>query len=297
MGLNRFDDARALLDKAMAQQLDFSEAHVLELRLALLRGDEADAKRKMESEAGKLEEASLYEVLGEDLCRRGKIREARQAYTHSVDAAHAQHLDEFRGIILNSEAACEVSVGFTAQAQQDVNTALSGTANRGTQTGAVYVLARLGDDRRVKKIVDALDKDLPADTLLHGVDIPRARGAASLYHNDPQQTLRDVEPGTAYELSPFAVPVMVVHAEAYLRLRDGAHAVEEYRKILNHRGVNSTTVLYTLAYLGLARGYGVENDTAQEKKAYEEFFAAWKDADADIPVLQQAKAEYAKLQE
>jgi hypothetical protein len=88
---------------------------------------------------------------------------------------------------------------------------------------------------------------------------------------------------------------MAVHAEAYLQLHDGPHAVEMYRKILDHRGVNTTSVLYSLAYLGLARAYGLENETAQEKKAYEEFFSTWKDADADIPVLKQARAEYAKL--
>jgi predicted Zn-dependent protease len=169
------------------------------------------------------------------------------------------------------------------------------TEDRGAKTGAAYVLARLGEDRRVKKIIDELDKELPTDTLIHGIDIPRARAALSLYHNDPQQALRDVEPGAAYELSPFAVPVMAAHAEAYLHRRDGANAEEEYKKILNHRGVNTTTVLYPLAYLGLARAYAIENDAAQEKAAYEDFLSAWKDADPDIPVLNQAKGEYAKL--
>jgi hypothetical protein len=88
---------------------------------------------------------------------------------------------------------------------------------------------------------------------------------------------------------------MAAHAEAYLHLRDGANAEEEYKKILNHRGVNTTTVLYPLAYLGLARAYAIENDAAQEKAAYQDFLSAWKDADPDIPVLNQAKGEYAKL--
>ncbi len=229
------------------------------------------------------------------MCRQGKLRQARQAFTHGVDAAHTQHLDEFGGVILAREAVCEVDVGWAAQAQQDINAALSVTKNRGVQTGAGYVFGRLGDERQVKKYVGELDKELPSDTLLHGVDIPRARGSLSLYHNDPQQALRDVEPGAQYELSPFAVPVMSLHAEAFLRLRDGAHAAEEFRKILNHRGATSPTVLYSLAHLGLARAYALEGDAAQEKKAYEDFFVDWKDADPDLPVLKQAKMEYAKL--
>jgi eukaryotic-like serine/threonine-protein kinase len=295
IGLGRFDEAQAVLDKAKSQQLDSSGIQVLDFQLALLRGDEENAKRRLENAAGKFEEANLYELLGGDLCRQGKMRQARQAFAHGLDAAHTQHMNEYRATILDNEAACEVDIGFAAQAQHDVDVALAVTEDRGAKTGAAYVLARLGEDRRVKKIIDELDKELPTDTLIHGIDIPRARAALSLYHNDPQQALRDVEPGAAYELSPFAVPVMAAHAEAYLHRRDGANAEEEYKKILNHRGVNTTTVLYPLAYLGLARAYAIENDAAQEKAAYEDFLSAWKDADPDIPVLNQAKGEYAKL--
>jgi eukaryotic-like serine/threonine-protein kinase len=295
IGLGRFDEAQAVLAKAKSQQLDSSGIHVLDFQLALLRGDEENAKRRLEDAAGKFEEANLYELLGGDLCRQGKMRQARQAFAHGLDAAHTQHMNEYRSTILDNEAACEVDIGFTAQAQRDVDVALAMTEERGAKTGAAYVLARLGEDRRVKKIIDELDKELPTDTLIHGIDIPRARAALSLYHHDPQQALRDVEPGAAYELSPFAVPVMAARAEAYLHLRDGANAEEEYKKILNHRGVNTTTVLYPLAYLGLARAYAIENDAAQEKAAYQAFLSAWKNADPDIPVLNQAKGEYAKL--
>jgi eukaryotic-like serine/threonine-protein kinase len=296
IGLDRFDDARSLLDKAQRDQLDFSGARVSDFQLALLRGDEANSKRDLDRAEGQLEESNLYELLGEDLCRQGKIREARRAFAHGVDAAHSQHMDEYGGVILAREAVCEVDVGLAKQAQQDMNLALSGTKGRGVQTGAAYLYGRLGDERQMKKYLGDLDKELPSDTLLHGIDIPRARGALSLSHNDPAQALRDVEPGASYELSPFAVPVMAVHAEAYLQLRDGVDAVKEYEKIVNHRGVCTTTVLYSLAHLGLARAYGIENDTTLEKRAYQDFFSDWKDADADIPVLKQAKAEYAKLQ-
>jgi hypothetical protein len=89
---------------------------------------------------------------------------------------------------------------------------------------------------------------------------------------------------------------MTVHAQAYLDLHDGPHAAEEYRKILNHRGLTTTPVLYTLAHLGLARAYGLEHRNAEEKNEYQLFFSDWKDADPDIPLLKQAMAEYAKLQ-
>jgi eukaryotic-like serine/threonine-protein kinase len=268
----------------------------LDFELALLRGDEAAAGRDLDGAVGKQEEPDLYEFLGDDLCRRGKIREARQAFTHGVEAAHARNQDEYRGVVLARKAVCEIDAGFTAEAQQDINAALAVTKNRAVQTGVAYVFARLGNDREVKKYIGELDKEFASDTLLHGIDIPRARGALSLYHGDPAQALRDVEPGAAYELSPYAAEVMAVHAEAYLRSHDGTHAAEEYKKILSHRGVNTPTVLYTLAHLGLARAYGLENKSAEERNEYQLFFADWKDADPDIPLLKQAKAEYAKLQ-
>jgi tetratricopeptide (TPR) repeat protein len=296
IALNRLDEARSVLDRAASQQLDFSGAHILDFQLALLRGDEANAKRDLDRAQEKLEEANLYELYGEDLCRRGKIREAQQAFTHGANAAHAHQQDEFRGVILAREAVCEVDIGLAAKARNDMDEFLAGTRNRGVETGAAYVYARLGDDRQVKKFVGELDKELPSDTLLHGIDIPRARGALSLYHHDPVQALRDVEPGAAYELSPFGGHVMTVHAQAYLELHDGPHAAEEYRKILSHRSLTTTPLLFALAHLGLARAYGIENKNAEEKNEYQLFFSDWKDADPDIPVLKQAKAEYAKLQ-
>ena len=206
-----------------------------------------------------------------------------------------ERLLEYRANIFESEAGCEVDVGFLSQARLEVNAALAESEDRNVKTGAAYVLARLGDDAKTNEILDDLDKASPADTLIHGIDIPRARAAMSLNHNQPQQALRDVEPGAAYELSPFAVPVMAAHAEAFLRLHDGASAAAEYQKILDHRGVNTTSVLYPLGYLGLGRAYA-QRDKLKAKLAYQDFFSVWKDADTDVPVLKQAKEEYAKLQ-
>ena len=89
---------------------------------------------------------------------------------------------------------------------------------------------------------------------------------------------------------------MYVRGEAYLHLQDGAKAAAEYQKILDHRGIDPTSPLYTLARLGSGRAYALQGDKAKAKAAYQDFFAAWKDADPDVPILKEAKAEYAKLQ-
>jgi eukaryotic-like serine/threonine-protein kinase len=296
IGLNQFDEAQAVLDKAKEQHLDSSGVHMRNFQLALLRGDEEYAKRGLQQTAGAVEEPNVYELRGEDLCRQGKVRQAREAFSHALDSAHMRGMKEYRANIFDSEAACEVDIEFVAQAREGANAALAESEDRNAKTGAMYVLARLGEDGRTKKILDELDKEFPGDSLIHGIDVPLARAALSLHHNDPQQALLDVEPGVAYELSPFSVPVMNAHAEAYLRIHDGVKAAEEYRKILDHRGVNTTSVLYPLAHLGLARAYALQGDPAKARTAYQDFLALWKDADPDIPILKQAKAEYAKLQ-
>lgn len=296
IGLNRFNEAQAVLDKAKEQQLDSGGVHMRNFQLALLRGDEEYANRELLQSAGAVEEPNVYELRGEDLCRQGKMRQAREAFSHALDSAHMQGMKEYRANILDSEAACEVDIGFVAQARRDVDAALAESEDRNAKTGAAYVLARLGEDGRTKKILDELDKEFSADTLIHGIDVPRARAALSLHHNAPQQTLLDVAAGAAYELSPFAVPVMNAHAEAYLEIHDGAKAAVEYRKIVDHRGVNTTSVLYSLAHLGLARAYALEGNPAKARAAYQDFLTLWKDADPDIPILRAARAEYAKLE-
>ena len=90
--------------------------------------------------------------------------------------------------------------------------------------------------------------------------------------------------------------VNYLRGEAFLRLKDGAKAAAEYQKILAHRGIDPLDVCYNLSHLGLGRAYALQGNTAAAKSAYQDFFAAWKDADPDLPVLKQAKAEYEKLQ-
>ena len=89
---------------------------------------------------------------------------------------------------------------------------------------------------------------------------------------------------------------MYVRGEAYLRLRNGAKAATEYQKILDHRGIDPNSPLYSLARLGLGRAVALQGDKAKARASYQDFFAIWKEADSDVPILKEAKAEYAKLQ-
>ena len=149
-------------------------------------------------------------------------------------------------------------------------------------------------------MAEELVRQYPADVLLNKVSVPMAQAYSDLQHDQPAQAVTRLEVAVPYEMGtgPGApgYGINYLRAEAYLRMKDGAKAAAEYQKILAHRGIDPLDVAYTLSHLGLGRAYALQGNNEQAKAAYQDFFAAWKDADPDVPILKQAKAEYAKLQ-
>ena len=136
--------------------------------------------------------------------------------------------------------------------------------------------------------------------MLNMVWLPVARAANQIHANQAAQAVSSLDVAIPYEMgSPPRGPATgrcTCAATPICMWADGAKAAAEYQKILDHRGVDLTSPLYPLARLGLGRAYALQGDKAKAKAAYQDFFAAWKDADPDVPILKDAKAEYAKLQ-
>ena len=150
-------------------------------------------------------------------------------------------------------------------------------------------------------MAEDLARRYPADTILNNVSIPLAQALVDLQHIQPGQAVAHLQVAEPYEFGASSnggahLDVNFLLAEAYLQLKDGAKAAAEYQRILAHRGVDPLDLSYNLSHLGLGRAYALQGNTAQAKAAYQDFFGAWKDADPDVPVLKEAKAEYAKLQ-
>ena len=207
---------------------------------------------------------------------------------------------EFSGIILADQAWCEEELGNLTQARQKIADALAASQDRDTQTYVMQLLALTGDTTRSQKIAEGLVRQDPTDTLLNKVFVTLAQASSDLQHNQPAQAVARLEVATPYEFgtgpgSP-GYSINYLRGEAFLRQKQGAKAAAEYQKILDHRGVDPLDVSYTLSHLGLGRAYALQGSTPAAKSAYQDFFAAWKDADPDIPVLKQAKTEYAELQ-
>jgi tetratricopeptide (TPR) repeat protein len=178
-------------------------------------------------------------------------------------------------------------------------TALKTINNRDGRLCLALAFARAGNSEQARKLADALDRDSPLDTLVQNYSLPTIRAAMKLNANDPAGAIAALQPSVKYELSynySFnGLHPAYIRGLAYLQLGEGRLAAAEFQKLLDHRGLVATDVIGALAHLQIARAQKMMGDEVSARKWYEDFLALWKDADPDIPILKQAKAEYAKL--
>jgi eukaryotic-like serine/threonine-protein kinase len=184
-----------------------------------------------------------------------------------------------------------------------VTLALKLSSSRDVLDYDALTLAYLGDDAQAKALADDLNKRFPEDTLVQFNYLPTIRAKLALNKGDVSDAIKDLEAAVPYELGVsragdfvgnMMFPVFV-RGEAYLAVRQGSQAAAEFQKILDHRGLVLNRPIGALAHLGLGRAYALQGDTVRARAAYQDFLTLWKEADPDIPVLQQAKAEFAKL--
>jgi tetratricopeptide (TPR) repeat protein len=162
-----------------------------------------------------------------------------------------------------------------------------------------------GDASQAESLTNDLARDFPEDTSVRFNYLPAVHATLALDHGDPSKAIELLEVAVPYELSSprsatfayfGALYPVYVRGQAYLAARQGAEAAREFQKIVDHRGIVIGDAFGVLAHLGLARSYVLQGDTAKARAEYQDFLALWKNADPDIPILKQAKAEYAKLQ-
>jgi tetratricopeptide (TPR) repeat protein/predicted Ser/Thr protein kinase len=301
--LNRYDEAKAVAEQAIAQKAEPWSIHMALYNVAFVRGDDSAMQRELEQAAGKMQEPTVLLLHAAGECAQGKIKKARESYARGANVAQAQGRKEYAATILSVEADCDAEAGFPQEARQTMNAALVLSEAIGSRAAGARLFARIGDAAQSEKLAEGLAKEFPYATLLNQVLLPSTRALSNLQRNQPEQAVAALDSAKPYELSSSAGPgaagsgfgVISIRGEAFLRLHDGAKAAAAYQKILDHRGVDSTSPFYSLAHLGLGRAYALQGDTGKAKAAYQDFFAVWKDADADVPVLKTAKAEYEKL--
>jgi eukaryotic-like serine/threonine-protein kinase len=241
--------------------------------------------------------ASLLTLEGLTAAYHGRLGEARGFFKRSYDVAHGASLKEGMASALYQQALVEALYGDTAGAKRDVPLFLAASDSFLYRTRAARVLALAGDTARAEAQADALAKERPAATLTGGYDVPVIRGIVELARKNPSKAIDALQPAAQYELADTkALLANSVRGDVYLAEHQGAQAAAEYQKVLDHPGIARNEPNGALAHLGLARAYAVAGDAAKARLAYQDFFALWKDADPDVPILKVAKAEYAKLQ-
>jgi tetratricopeptide (TPR) repeat protein len=211
--------------------------------------------------------------------------------------------EERASIFAAGAAVWESLFGNLPLARKRATEALALSKSRDAEYAAAFALAVAGDSSRSQALANDLQNRFPDDTCVRFTYVPTLRALLALKRGDPAQAIELLQTAATYELAVPAVDYYFyfgglysayVRGEAYLALKQGVDAVGEFQKVITHQGIVAGDPVGALARLGLARAYELQGDTAKSRAAYQDFLALWKDADPDIPILKQAKAEYAK---
>jgi serine/threonine protein kinase/tetratricopeptide (TPR) repeat protein len=296
LGLNRLAEAKAIRQKQVALKLDGMGDHRDLYVLAFLEGDVPGMQRELDWAKGKPDEFFMLENAARAAASWGKLQNAREAYGRAVEIAQRGKFQEGAAEIVARHAMVEAEFGNFAQARDGAHAALTMDRSRRTLQSAGLAQSRVGDISQATATADELSKRFPTDIFVNNVWVPVIRAQIETSRGNPGKAIEILQATLPYEFGE-ASQVLPNYARglAYLKARQGKEAAGEFQKILDHRGVCQTLPECALSHLQLGRARALAGDNPGARGAYQDFFALWKDADPDIPILKEAKAEYAKL--
>jgi DNA-binding winged helix-turn-helix (wHTH) protein len=303
--LNRVEEAEATNKEAHAKGLDSRFAPVL-YAIAFYRGNTSEMARQAASAAGNAADEELLLALEADTAAYfGHLVKAREFSRQAEDSAERAGEKERAAGYCAAGALREALFGNDAEARQRATVAKRRSAGRDLDYAVALALAYAEGAGQAQALADDLGKTFPEDTVVQFNYLPTLRAKLELLHSRPQQALVILGAASPYELGlpaldyynwPNLYPVYL-RGEAYLAAKQGNEAAAEFQKILDHRGIVLNEPIGALAHLQMGRAYALQGDIAKSRAAYQDFLTLWKDADPDIPILREAKAESAKLQQ
>ena len=302
--LGRLEEARSVAGEAQAKNLDSPYLRLYLYQVAFLQNDMAGMAQQVAWAAGKPAVEDV--LLSDEADTASYFGQLGKARIFSRQAIVSAELAEEREVASSYEAGAalrEALFGSGAEARQRSAAALAFSSGRLAKFAAGLALALAGDGDHAQKLAEELAKSFPKDTLVNFIYLPTIRGQIAFNHHDYLRAIEELKSSAPFELgqpgdssfAPSLYPVYV-RGEAYLAAHQSSEAAAEFQKILDHRGIVVNGPIGALAHLGLARAYALQGDRTKAGAAYQEFLTLWKDADPDITVLKEAKAEYAKLQ-
>jgi tetratricopeptide (TPR) repeat protein len=295
--LNRFEEARAVAQEAISKKADSGPLHVLLFELAFLRRDQAAMDKELSEGKGNEREAFLLEKKAAAEMSLGKISLAQNSLREAEASALRNGMKEFAAVITAQAGKRVAAYGDCSSAKTQTAASLARIPDGENRRFAALALAQCGDGT-AKKLIEAEAKARPQDSVVQGIFVPLIDALNSLQKGDGSAAVAILEPARRYEraTAPPNAPYWILYTRGKAHLKEPDKAVAEFQKILDFRGRDATSELIPMAQLHLARAYAMQNDSVKARTAYQDFLAMWKDADPDIPILKEAKSEYAKLQ-
>jgi eukaryotic-like serine/threonine-protein kinase len=295
LSLERPDEAKTTIDQALARNLQ--GVRVTYYEWAFLMNDDMTMRQQLDWSIGKPEyEGDLLDEQSATEAFYGRLQHAREYSRRAVNSAKQNNLRGNASTYSLDAALFEAEFGNASQAREDTSTALALSSNHDSQPIAALAFARAGDSKRAEQLAKALEQKWPLSLPLNMYWLPSIRATIQLKEGKTIKAIELLEPAKTYELGvAHSLYPVYLRGEAFLALRKGTEAAAEFQKFLDHRGRTRNDPKGALVHLQLGRAYAMQGDIAKAKAAYQDFLALWKDADPDIPILKQAKAEYAKL--
>jgi eukaryotic-like serine/threonine-protein kinase len=293
-GLSRFQEAEEAIADALARNVETLLMHRILYSIAFVRGDQAAMKQEIDWVQGRPQEYTGQNWQAEAAAFFGQVRTAAEFSRRAAELAERRGLQEVLAQIVAGDAAREAQFGNCSRIRKRTAEALAISTSGRARFSAANALAACGEITHMQAIIDDLVESYPKDTLLNQVFVPLLHARAEMHRGNPARAIELLENTRTYEGTVF-FQVPYVRGEAYLQQRQGPEAAAEFQRILDNRGWQPASPLYPLAHLGIARAAVLVGDTMRAREAYETFFALWKDADPDIPVLLEARREHANL--
>jgi serine/threonine protein kinase/tetratricopeptide (TPR) repeat protein len=304
--LDRLREAETTVQRALEHKFDVPEFVLLRYYVAFLKGDREGMNRAAALAKGKPgAEDWMEHSEALVLARSGHLQTAAEMSRHAVDLAQQAGQRERAATYSAGKAVWEAFFGNATVARRSAMAALELSKGRDVEYGAAFALALAGDFPQSQALAHDLENRFPEDTSVQFSYLPALRGLFALSRHEPQKAMELLQVAAPYD---FAVPAIdfntffgglypaYVRGEAYLAARQGAAAAAEFQKILDHPGLVSADPVGAVARLQLGRALALSGDKSKARAAYQDFLSLWKDADPDVPILKQAKVEYAKIQ-
>jgi tetratricopeptide (TPR) repeat protein len=301
--LGRLDQAKAAAEQSRAKKLNSPWYPLILYVVDFLQNDPAGMAQQAAATVGVPGvEDQMFFVESDTAANHGKFGQARELARRAADSARRAQENETAAEYAGHNSVREALVGLAEVAKEDAQSALKSIKGKHGEGFSAIAFALAGDMADANRAIEDLTKRFPQDTVVQTRYLPMARSALALNSGNAQAALDALTAAAPYELGhtnedfTFAVYPVYFRGQAYLAAKNGDAAAAEFQKILDHAGVVGNEPIGALAHLGLGRAYSLSGNTVKAKTEYQDFLTLWKDADPDIPLLTQARAEYAKVQ-